>query len=178
MTKEVVEYARSLASGALGIPQPRRAFELLEQAAVNDPSNRSLARELSLYYRDGIGVAQNSEKAFEWLLRAARAGSIGAQLRIADSYINGVGVEADPNEAMVWLERPASAGAVSALIRLGRAYAAGFGVPLDHQKPSVISNKRRIEVQSPVFAKWDAPISWVWAFRVISPRQLPPREGG
>jgi hypothetical protein len=103
--------------------------------------------EVGIMYLKGQGVAQDREKALEWLKKSsaagyqlatsklsridgqeskfeqlqteAQAGNVEAQYELAMMYLKGRGVEADDTTARAWLTRAAGKGYSKAITRLG-----------------------------------------------------------
>jgi TPR repeat protein len=83
---------------------------------------------------EGIGVAQNTAEAVQWLLRAAEQGHAPAQLDLAMLYEKGEVVEEDYATAVRWYGMAAEQGSAEAQYELGCAYENGWGVEQDITK--------------------------------------------
>ncbi|MCB9990250.1 MAG: sel1 repeat family protein [Rhodospirillales bacterium] len=69
-------------------------------APTNDPM---ALHAVGVAYLSGTGgVEQAPEKAYPWMLKAAKAGSGGAQIHLAIMYAEGNGVARDPVESYAW----------------------------------------------------------------------------
>ena len=90
-----------------------------------------------MYYRDGRYVERDEQKAFDWLLRAAKQGDVDAQVGVAQMYENGDGVPQNYPQAVTWYKKaaehvPDRGGAGVARSSLGLLYMDGLGVPQDY----------------------------------------------
>lgn len=125
-----------------------KAFELYKRAAdVNDNvteeqrqqeidavfgmANDGFApaqRQLGDAYLSGKGVDQDSQKAYEWFLKAAQQGDDKAQFRVAEMLHNGEAGTKDLSEAVQWFLKSAEQGMAESQYALGVSYANGEGV--------------------------------------------------
>jgi len=97
------EYAvsRIYGSGSLTVvADPAKARVWLTKAAQHnfEPAELDLGTALV----EGRGGPRDEKEGFQWLLRAARAGNVPAQARIARLYRAGIGVDADFVSAAAW----------------------------------------------------------------------------
>jgi len=53
-------------------------------------------------YENGLGIAQDFNKALKWYRKAAEQGDAEAKFRLALSYDSGEGVSQDHGEAMMY----------------------------------------------------------------------------
>lgn len=60
---------------------------------------------VSMCFREGVGTAQDSRKAFEWMKNAAKAEFAEAALPLAQHYHYGLGVHPDDVQALYWVNR-------------------------------------------------------------------------
>lgn len=99
----------------------KKAFEIFQtEALLKD--DIAAARNLGNFYRLGIGVDKDMNKAFEWYKKAAEAGLDRAQYNLALLYLEGEGTEKNEEEAISWLIKAAvqdNADALSKLAELG-----------------------------------------------------------
>lgn len=51
------------------------------------------------------GVAKDTEKAVEWITKAASAGNAAAQNKLGEMYLNGTGVQKDKQAAASWFKK-------------------------------------------------------------------------
>lgn len=91
--------------------------------------------KVGLCYGKGIGVTQDYEKAFTWVMKSAEQGNaLGAYL-VADCYMQGKGVEQNIPQAMEWFTKAANQGIAIAQYNLGAIYLKGlFDIPKDEKK--------------------------------------------
>ncbi len=98
---------------------------------------------LGWLYEAGQGVrAEGWEKAAEWYLRSAEAGSGRAMGNLAWCYDNGKGVEQDHAEAARWFQRGAESGDVRSMYCLAWDYEHGEGVRPASLLPRTGMNRR------------------------------------
>jgi len=91
-------------------------------------------RNIGHLHRNGLGVPQSFDEAFNWYERAAEKGLAGAQANLADMLERGQGREKDLKEALEWFLAAAEQGHVIAQYRLGLMLMRGDGIEkrLDH----------------------------------------------
>lgn len=85
-------------------------------------------RHLGDAYLSGKGVEQDSQKAYEWFLKAAQQGDDKAQFRVAEMLHNGEAGTKDISEAVQWFLKSAEQGMAESQYALGVCYANGEGV--------------------------------------------------
>jgi len=109
------------------------ALALLRREAERGdlPSQEALA---DLLATTGNERFRNPAEAFRWALAAARQGSTGAELAVANRYENGTGVETNPAEALRWYRAASEHGSASATNSIGALYSRGVGTPADPQE--------------------------------------------
>ena len=56
-------------------------------------------------YENGVGIAQNYEKAMQWYLLAAGNGDFKAQNNIGSLYYFGKGVDQNYDKALEWYKK-------------------------------------------------------------------------
>ncbi len=85
--------------------------------------------------KQGAGQAQprGDQLALTWLERAAREGSVEAQVALGLLLRYGIGTEQDSAAALVWLTLAAEQNSAAAQCELGLMHLAGEGAPLDDQ---------------------------------------------
>jgi TPR repeat protein len=124
-----------------------------------DQANKNLIRaanlgfpaamyELGRRYKKGFfGVQADFAEAYEWMSKAAEAGSVAAMVDVAESLWYGQGVSPNPRRAVAWAERAADAGSVDAKVDLGLFYFYGYKVVDDNgdidDAKSVLSDDSR-----------------------------------
>ena len=89
---------------------------------------------LGIYYKRGLGVESNPQKAVEYYLRSADQGHTAAQWNLALCYEKGDGVEQDYESSFIWLQKAAEQGNMQAQKKLGDYYEQGLGVEKDSIK--------------------------------------------
>ncbi len=111
--------------------KPEKAYEWFEKAAKADNLT-------GIYYcgdmlQKGEGVAQDKERGFNMLLRAADEGFAAAQYAVANSYYTGDGTTLNENIGAQWMLKAANNGFNRAQYQLGLAYATGNGVEVNFE---------------------------------------------
>ncbi|KAG0060130.1 hypothetical protein BGZ89_012534 [Linnemannia elongata] len=98
--------------------------------------NVNAQRNLGVMYRDGRqGVAQDSVRAMEWLLKAADQNDKESQCTVGAMYDNGEGVVRDTSKAMEWYLKAADQKYAEASCCIGELYYDGWGsLPRDLAK--------------------------------------------
>lgn len=91
--------------------------------------------------RDGAGVPQNKEKAFEWYGMAAAKNHLDSINQLAVCYSSGSGVAQDQRQAYNLFKKAASLGHMQATANLAICYAKGLGVSVDKEESA------RLELQ-------------------------------
>lgn len=101
--------------------------------------------EVSLLMRlDAFGIAHaayqlgaiygrmgKEREAFQWGMKAARAGLPNAQVSVGWKYQHGEGVEPDAKQAVLWYRKAAEQDDAYGQLNLGNMYSRGLGVPKD-----------------------------------------------
>jgi TPR repeat protein len=101
--------------------------QLQAAIAANDPAG---LYEMGVRYAEGRGMAQNLKEAVRWLERAANAGFIPAQFRLAGLYEKGEGLKKDLQAARRLYRAAATKGNAKAMHNLAVLYAEGVdGTP-------------------------------------------------
>ena len=85
-------------------------------------------------YLSGKGVQQDSQKAYEWFLKAAQQGDVKAQYRVGEMLNSGEAGKKDPAEAVQWLLKSAEQGMAESQYALGICYANGEGVETNYDE--------------------------------------------
>jgi TPR repeat protein len=81
------------------------AHALLREEAKRGSVDACFA--LGIFYLDGIGVAENPERAAFWIKKAARAGDAEAQYLFGNLAEQGIGMARNPKVALRWHEKAA-----------------------------------------------------------------------
>ncbi|KAF9090913.1 hypothetical protein BGX29_011225, partial [Mortierella sp. GBA35] len=80
---------------------------------------------------EAMELSNDPSKAFEWFLKAAQHGHVGAQENVGIMFYKGQGVSQDYSHAMEWLVKVASQDYARAQHLVGAMYYHGRGVPRD-----------------------------------------------
>jgi TPR repeat protein len=84
------------------------SFESIKQLA--EKGNAEAQLKLAQMYKEGKGVAQNLQEAFNWARKSAEQGIAQAQFMLGQMYAAGKGVKKDAKEAAKWLQKAADQG--------------------------------------------------------------------
>ena len=107
-------------------------FPMIKKAAENNVTD---AFELiGACYEIGKGTPQNKNTAVQYYKKAAEAGVLSAQLRLADYYLNGTIVNHDIWQAIYWYKKAAAQNDPYALFILGTFADQGIGENINKQK--------------------------------------------
>ncbi|MDO9068641.1 MAG: tetratricopeptide repeat protein [Deltaproteobacteria bacterium] len=119
----------------LGIKKDVEAGILWLEKAAN--KNDSLAQMVlsAIYLGELNSGLKNFEKAFYWMLKAAKNGIAPAQFEVYKMYIYGIGTDVNYNQGVYWLRKATEGGDFTAMEVLSGAYAKGlFGLQHDLKK--------------------------------------------
>ena len=109
-------------------------IQWLEKAANKNDGLAQLVLA-STYLGEFKSGLKNFEKAFYWMLKAAKAGVIPGQFEVSKMYINGIGTEVNYDQGLYWLRKAAEGGSLSAMKVLSGGYSKGlFGLQQDQKK--------------------------------------------
>jgi len=109
-------------------------IQWLEKAANKNDGLAQVALA-STYIGEFKSGLKNFEKAFSWMLKAAKTGVIPAQFEASKMYVTGIGTDVNYNQGVYWLKKAAEGGNLSAMEVLSGAYAKGlFGLQHDLKK--------------------------------------------
>ena len=116
------------------------AFRLMDQAAAQGLTD-AMAK-LYYYYWDGIGVAQDHDKARQWAAKGAEAGNAWAQCIMGYICENPEYIEGKPHEQLLpdlvqmahWYRLSAEQNWVAGQYHLGLCYLNGLGVMQDSER--------------------------------------------
>ena len=86
---------------------------------------------LGNFYRNGIWVDVDAQKAFEYYSKAAALGNADGLSRLGECYANGIVVPADSSAAFRYFQRSAELGNPSGQCQLGLCYLEGRGCRQD-----------------------------------------------
>ena len=109
-------------------PDKAKAAGYYRQAAVKDHVRAQLILA-DLYASGADGIEQNLAESTRLLGKAAGAGEVDAQCRLAAMYDRGEGVTEDRAEAAKFYQPCAQSGDGAAMLRLAEIYETGEGVP-------------------------------------------------
>ena len=91
--------------------------------------NAEAAYMLGRMRHQGIAVDRDLYRAFNWYMKAARAGHAGGQAGVGFMYYRGLGgVRRNHARAAQWFEKAAEGGVTGAMAKLARMYERGEGV--------------------------------------------------
>lgn len=136
----VMWLARLTRSGKAGIlKNPARAVTLAESSL---PDVRRLAEAgdaaaqylLGMAFYEALGEVKDNEKAFAWLLAAAKQGDVLAMGNVSSLLFEGIGTPKDEAAAVTWCSKAAEQGDAAAFAKLGYFYHWGLGVDADIEK--------------------------------------------
>jgi TPR repeat protein len=123
---------RSLSHGGRDVQSAVHWYDRAARAG----ESRAMYR-LAVWYRDGQGVAQDSEMSEQWMVHAAEAGLAAAQFAVAAKSA-GQAREMPPKWAVrmeqtaaMWLQRGAAQGHGPCLLHLARRHLSGAGAAHD-----------------------------------------------
>lgn len=105
-----------------------RALELCQKGAQK--GNAYSLYCLGWTHYEGKAVAQDTAKARKWFNKAARKGSLEAQLWLGKQFLK----DKNPKQAFNWFKKGAKRGDAQAQYELGRLYEKGDGVKHDADK--------------------------------------------
>ena len=110
----------------------QKSIYWLKKSLEHNEDKLSLAA-LGNYYKNGFGVEQNYEKAFELYKKSAEQGYDLAQFELGIMYDKGLGVDQDYAQAMKWYQKAAEQGHANAQALIGVLYHNGLGVEQNHR---------------------------------------------
>ncbi len=90
--------------------------------------------KVGMMYLNGIGVTENAQEAFSWLLKAANAGNARAQFRLGVLYENGLGVDKNAVTSVEWFAKAAAQGITEAIYNVANAHRSGVGADRNYEK--------------------------------------------
>jgi len=110
-------------------PQNEEAVKWMKTAI--DQGHAKANYHMGNFYRAGIGVDADGQKAFEYYTKAAELGISDGVDRLGDCYRIGTGVQVDDREAFLYYQRAAQMGNSKGLCNLGLCYLNGRGCQQD-----------------------------------------------
>lgn len=108
------------------------AFSVFRQLAA--AGNALGQYNLGVYYRDGLGVAQDYDAARSWFEAAAAQDNSDALNNLGVLYDHGLGIAQDSNRARQYFEQAAAKGNPYAMYNLGVLYENGRGIERDSEQ--------------------------------------------
>ena len=108
------------------------AFSVFRQLAA--AGNALGQYNLGVYYRDGLGVAQDYDAARSWFEAAAAQDNSDALNNLGVLYDHGLGIAQDSNRAWQYFEQAAAKGNPYAMYNLGVLYENGRGIERDSEQ--------------------------------------------
>jgi len=101
LNKSYIAALRILAIAYATEKKPAKVFRTtLDMARIGD---RIAQFEVSIFYQDAYGTARDEAKSFQWLVKAAESGHIGAMDRLVRVYQNGaLGQAKSDRKAEFW----------------------------------------------------------------------------
>jgi len=110
------------------------AFTWMMQAAEN--GNSSAMHCVAICFRDGVGIKQDSDKAYHFFAEATKLGNVDAMRCLGECLRDGVGTEINRPLAVEHFKEAASLGSEDAMYCLGVCYRGGVGVVPDKREAS------------------------------------------
>lgn len=89
--------------------------------------------KVGMMYLHGIGLTQNYQEGFQWILKSAKAGYSKAEFQLGTLYDAGLGTDKDPSEAYRWFQKAADADIPEAWYNVGNALRSGIGIEQDYR---------------------------------------------
>ena len=111
----------------------KRIFSNYEKAAKAKNANANAMFNVGACYSTGYGVPKDENKALEWCVNAAKAGSLDALFYLAENCkIGEISVSAET--AFTWYHNAAEAGHLGAIWKVVCCYFYGYGTEKDTVK--------------------------------------------
>ena len=121
--------------GVLGEAKPEEAFAWYTKAAEADDNDAIFA--LGRCYKEGIGTAEDWDKALEWFSKGAEKNEARCLTELGMAYENGNGVEENPQKAVEYMMKAAEQDYGYAQFKMGDYYFFGCGPCLEDNKTAV-----------------------------------------
>ena len=118
--------------GVLGEAKPEEAFAWYTKAAEADDNDAIFA--LGRCYKEGIGTAEDWDKALEWFGKGAEKEESRCLTELGLAYENGNGVEENPQKAVEYMMKAAEQDYGYAQFKMGDYYFFGCGPCLEDNK--------------------------------------------
>lgn len=143
-------------------------FPMIKKAAENNITDA--LEVVGACYEVGKGTPQNKDTAIQYYKKAADAGVLSAQLRLADYYLNGTIVNHDIWQSIYWYKKAASQNDPYALFILGTFADQGIGENINKKK----ALKYFIKSAQLGFAKAQYNIAEYYSQGIVSERESAP----
>lgn len=135
LTAANVKYTKAVELGdkeAVALKEKTDEIAKVWEAAYGD--NKDAQYGLAVCYANGNGIAKDEGIARQWLLKAADAGHVRAQLLASEWLIKGIGGAKDPETGVKYCEKAALQDDPEATAVLGYYYFDGKIIPQDYSK--------------------------------------------
>jgi TPR repeat protein len=101
--------------------------------ADESPITSKTEYDQAIAYENGVGVSQDSCKAFDLFLQCAKRGDPRAKYKVGLAYFNGVGVAKDQVEGLAWMHNAVRSG-ISGAVRASMEEAIGAEMSVKARK--------------------------------------------
>lgn len=125
------EYATEMYSNDILCEAKNMNDDVLRWYKVAILGNSDAMCKLACCYKQGKGVKQSDEKAFELYQQAAEKGNIDAKYELACCYKQGKGVERNDSKAFELFQQAAEKGNTDAMCKVAQCYKCGDGIEWD-----------------------------------------------
>lgn len=109
-----------------------KVFQQLHEGALVDDMRCQNA--LGVFYKKGIGIEQDYDKAFYWYTKSANKGFLPAITNLANCYYRGIGTKIDYEKAVRLLQTAFDSGYIPSYSGLAMCYMNGNGVKMNKAK--------------------------------------------
>jgi TPR repeat protein len=144
-------------------PNPASAFELFHQSW--EQGSALAAYWIGYMLLQGNGVRQDSVLGRDWIVRSARAGCIGAIIKLGGDAEYGSGCEKDPSAAVEWFRQGAELGSMECQHRLAGLLLRGEGIAKDGAQ--AVQWLKRAAVRGNADAQRVLGLAYLWGIDVI-----------
>lgn len=129
----------------------RMSSFMMKRAA--DCGDDAFRYTLGRQYEEGKTVAKDPEKAFNYVLLAAKGGYRAAMSVLSLYYERGFGTQNSVEKSMYWQQEGIRLGCLYCKKEMGKRYQYGKGVPVDHALAEETFLKLRSEIQAFKYAE-------------------------
>ena len=144
-------------------PNPANALELFHQSWAQGCA--IAGHWIGFMLLQGNGVRQDTVLGKDWLIKAARAGCIGAIIKLGDNAETGSGCEKDPSAAVEWFRQGAELGSMECQHRLAGLLLRGEGLTKDGAH--AVQWLKRAAVRNNSDAQRVLGLAYLWGIDVI-----------